>query len=137
MKWCKLYIFYITKKIIKIIHIFWESKINISLKKVQNPHISLVERSLSKQIVFWSIRASASPVAKKKKILFSHTKTYFYYFNVAFDNTFYLTCSNFIFYLFIHFSLSLSLSLSLFVKVTTMKLPTTTKTNHNHHHNHH
>ena len=53
---------------------------------------------------FGRIRASALPVAKK--ILFLHTKTYFYYFNVAFDNTFYLTCSNFIFYLFIHFSLS-------------------------------
>ena len=43
----------------------------------------------------------------KKKNLFSYTKNLFY-FNIAFDNTLYITCSNFTFYSFIYSFFSFS-----------------------------
>ena len=56
-----------------------------------------------------------------KNNFISYTKTYFCYFNIIFDNTFYITCSNFMFYSFIYsflfsflFYLSSSPSISLF-----------------------
>ena len=62
---------------------------------------------------FWGLfmievlRALASSLLKKKKNLFSYTKNIFY-FNIAFDNTLYITCSNFMFYSFIYSFFSFS-----------------------------
>ena len=104
-----IYFLHNKKKIYKNYTYFLRIKNQYIIEEsAKSTHISCGTFAIQTNSFFFGrIRASALPVAKK--ILFLHTKTYFYYFNVAFDNTFYLTCSNFIFYLFIHFSLSLSL----------------------------
>ena len=101
-----IYFLHNKKKIYKNYTYFLRIKNQYIIEEsAKSTHISCGTFAIQTNSFFFGrIRASALPVAKK--ILFLHNKTYFYYFNVAFDNTFYLTCSNFIFYLFIHFSLS-------------------------------